>query len=115
MTAPANPWTPGPWWPGHLGNPDLGCECAYILSESYCGAVAEVHVDNGLNIAEGGNDAPPYNEAVANMRLIAAAPALYDALDECLGTLLEAFPGVASLPPIVRGRAALSKARGETP
>jgi len=36
------------------------------------GAIATVHVDNGLPIGEGGNDAPPAEEAAANMRYIAA-------------------------------------------
>lgn len=36
------------------------------------GAIATVHVDNGLPVGEGGNDAPPADEAAANMRYIAA-------------------------------------------
>jgi hypothetical protein len=46
------------------------------VSESYAGGICTVQVDNGLRIGEGGNDAPPRDEAIANMHLIAAAPEL---------------------------------------
>ncbi|WP_313666170.1 hypothetical protein [Shinella sp.] len=64
--------TPGPWYPGHLGT-DSTCQCRSIVDDgSYMGAIATVNVDNGLPIGEGGNDAPPAEEAAANMRYIAA-------------------------------------------
>lgn len=64
--------TPGQWYPGHLGT-DSTCQCRSIVDEGiYMGAIATVHVDNGLPIGEGGNDAPPAEEAAANMRYIAA-------------------------------------------
>ncbi len=64
--------TPGPWYPGHLGT-DSTCQCRSIVDEGiYMGAIATVHVDNGLPVGEGGNDAPPAEEAAANMRFIAA-------------------------------------------
>ena len=64
--------TPGQWYPGHLGT-DSTCQCRSIVDEGiYMGAIATVHVDNGLPIVEGGNDAPPAEEAAANMRYIAA-------------------------------------------
>jgi len=63
--------TSGPWHPGHLGEPGR-CQCTSILSETgIMGAVASVHVDNGLKISDGGNDAPPKDQAAANMRHIA--------------------------------------------
>ena len=64
--------TPGPWYPGHLGT-DSTCQCRSIVDDgSYMGAIAAVHVSNGLPVGEGGNDSPPAEEAAANMRYIAA-------------------------------------------
>lgn len=64
--------TPGPWYPGHLGT-DSTCQCRSIVDDGgYTGAIATVHVDNGLAVGDGGNDAPPAEEAAANMRYIAA-------------------------------------------
>lgn len=64
--------TPGPWYPGHLGT-DSTCQCRSIVDDGgYMGAIATVHVDNGLAVGDGGNDAPPAEEAAANMRYIAA-------------------------------------------
>lgn len=72
--------TKGPWYPGHLGS-DSSCQCRSIVDDGkYMGAIASVHVGNGLPIGEGGNDAPPADEAAANMKLIAAAPELLDML-----------------------------------
>lgn len=69
--------TKGPWYPGHLCDDTHSCNCASILSETgIFGAVASVHVNNGLSISDGGNDAPSEEEAKANQRLIAAAPDL---------------------------------------
>jgi len=63
--------TPGEWYPGHLGT-DSTCQCRSIVDDGrYMGAIATVHVDNGLPVGEGGNDAPPADEAAANMRHIA--------------------------------------------
>lgn len=74
-------FTPGPWYPGHLGDPETNCECRSIVGEGHAGGIAEVHMDNGIkSIADGGNDCPSREEAIANMHLIAAAPDLYTAL-----------------------------------
>lgn len=73
-------FTPGPWHPGHLGS-DSKCQCANVCDEGYAGGICTIHVDNGLPIIEGGNDAPPPEEAIANMHAIAAVPAMYAALD----------------------------------
>ena len=77
--------TPGPWIPGHLGIDDHPCQCRSVVSEGYAGGICTVHVENSekvgsRSIAEGFNDCPPQDEAVANMRLIAAAPELLNAV-----------------------------------
>lgn len=74
-------FTPGPWLSGHLGS-DSKCQCQSILAEGYMGCIATVEVDNGRPVSDGGNDAPPLEEAVANMHLIAASPMLYRYLAE---------------------------------
>ncbi len=101
-------FTAGPWWPGHLGGSGK-CQCRTIVDEGHAGGVATVHVDNGISsIADGGNDAPPLEQAIANMHLIAAAPELY--------TALAAVVAVADRDTDVfkTAKAALAKARGET-
>lgn len=75
--------TPGPWYPGHLGS-DSTCQCANVCDEGHAGGICTIHVDNGLKVGEGGNDAPAKAEAVANMHLIAAAPDLLAALKKML-------------------------------
>jgi hypothetical protein len=62
--------TQGKWGTGCLGSGN-SCQCSYILNEGIAGAIATVHIDNGLLISEGGNDAPPREEAIANMNFIA--------------------------------------------
>lgn len=82
MSNEENKFTPGPWYPGHLGDDNLSCECAYIVDEGHAGGIAQVFVDNGISsISEGGNDAPSRSEAIANMHLIAAAPSMLYSLD----------------------------------
>jgi hypothetical protein len=78
--------TPGPWAAGCLADDAHPCNCRSVLCESSMGAIATVQVNNGLSISEGGNDAPPIEEARANLRYIAAfdpptTRALLDALD----------------------------------
>src|SRR5689334_5545844 len=63
--------TPGPWHAGCLADDLSSCNCRTILSETCCGGIGEVFVDNSLPIPEGGNDAPPLEEAKANLRHIA--------------------------------------------
>jgi hypothetical protein len=75
-------FTPGPWSVGHMTNPDHPCECRTIFSETCAGGVATISKNNGLDIRDGGNDAPPEPEAIANAHLIAAAaPDLVAALE----------------------------------
>jgi hypothetical protein len=73
MRAAAEKATPGPWCAGHLADDDHPCNCTSIVCEGYAGAICRVDFDNGLRIGEGGNDAPPLEEAKANLRYIAAA------------------------------------------
>lgn len=61
----------GPWWPGCIVNPDTKCQCRYILSEGYGGCIAEVDVDNGKNVTDGGNGSPSLEEAIGNANFIA--------------------------------------------
>lgn len=68
-------YTPGPWFAtNHFANDATPCNCAYVLSEGYAGSICDISVGNGLAIGDGGNDAPPRDEAAANALLIAAAP-----------------------------------------
>jgi hypothetical protein len=65
--------TQGDWSTPHICEPDVNCNCRYILCEGYAGSVATVEVGDGKSISDGGNDCPPIEEAVANGALIAAA------------------------------------------
>lgn len=60
----------GPWHEGCFANDETTCQCKSVLNEGYAGAIATVHVNNGLLVGEGGNDAPPAEEAKANLRHI---------------------------------------------
>lgn len=103
--------TPGPWYPGHLGT-DSTCQCRSIVDDGgYMGAIATVHVDNGLAVGDGGNDAPPTEEAAANMRYIAACnPAAIsellsaarksEALQQEVAELREALKPFAAVEPV---------------
>lgn len=92
-------FTPGPWHPGHLGDPTTSCECSHIVSETCFGAICTVEVNNGLRVSEGGNDAPPLEEAIANMHAISAVPLMFHAIqrqieniENCLATGESATP-----------------------
>lgn len=72
----------GPWYPGHLGDESIKCNCRSIVNEGYEGGIAQVYVDNGiLSISDGGNDCPSLEAAIANMHLIAASPDMLESLD----------------------------------
>lgn len=107
MAAPK--FTSGPWLPGHMVDDTSSCNCRYVLAESYCGAVCTVEIDNGLRVGDGGNDAPPLEEAKANAHLIAAAPELFYALVEVLQIARRNEAG----PFIERADAAIAKALGK--
>ena len=76
--------TPGPWSTGCMMDDDKSCNCRYIFCEKYAGSVAEISIDNGKNIADGGNDCPPLEEARANARAISALPDLIEAAKSVL-------------------------------
>ena len=48
------------------------------------GGIATVEVDNGKSIIDGGNDAPPLEEAKANQRLISTAPTIHQLLERVI-------------------------------
>ena len=112
-------FTPGPWYAGHFADDTHSCNCKSVVSECYAGGICQIDIDNGLSIRDGGNDAPPAEEAKANMRLIAAEPDLYAALVE-LADILESEEGgdvgpcIGSMAPaehwLGMARAAISKA-----
>lgn len=71
---------------GHISDPDSTCNCRVIVDEVYAGGIAEIFVNNGIpSIADGGNDCPPEEVAIAYMKLLVGAanalPALLDALE----------------------------------
>lgn len=75
----------GIWFAGHLCRDDHSCDCPYIFDEGHAGGIATVHVDNGLPVSEGGNDAPERKLAQAHQSFIAAAnPATILALLDAL-------------------------------
>jgi hypothetical protein len=106
-------FTAGPWVPGHFANRDHKCDCRYILSEQYHGSIAIISVNNGKLVSDGGNDAPPLEEARANAHLIAAAPELFEAAQaaerKIVGAYIEKTAADAD-PVVIALRAALSKA-----
>lgn len=74
----ASKHTPGPWLVPHFARPDIQCNCGYVLSPNYMGAIATVHFE-GEKPGEY-DDNPPLDEAIANARLIAATPDMLAAL-----------------------------------
>jgi hypothetical protein len=70
----------GPWHAGCLVK-EGPCNCPWITNGAYNGSICDVSIDNGKQISDGGNDAPPLEEAKGNMNFIVAARNLdYDAL-----------------------------------
>lgn len=66
--------TSAPWLMPHFARPDIECNCGYVLSPNYMGAIATVHFEGEKPGVY--DDNPPMDEAIANARLIAAAPDL---------------------------------------
>lgn len=111
-------WTKGPWRvdPRHWGDIQAAngeLEISASWHEAMIGEVIEI----------GGRSAPPAHEARANARLIAAAPDLAEALGDA--PVLSKYHGLHGFEVErfiadyeswrTRARAALAKARGETP
>lgn len=71
-------FTSGPWSVPHFADPRSTCECKYVLSGHHFGSIAIVNWSPDDSVENGCN--PPLEEAKANARLIAAAPAMYAAL-----------------------------------
>ena len=71
---------------GHLADPDHSCNCRYIFDGGHCGGIAEIYVDNGKNVADGGNDCPKEGLAIAYLTLLVGAanalPALLDEIEK---------------------------------
>jgi hypothetical protein len=104
------PWTPGPWW---VGRNERSVVCNTEIPEWHTADSVEYY--GGHLVAE--------SMAPANARLIAAAPELAEALE----AMLYEYEGVydmtapthhqsdAALKAESMARAALAKAKGETP
>jgi len=76
-------YTKGEWrLPHFVVNKDNQehCQCVFVLNEGICGSIADISINNGKEISEGGNDAPPLEEAIDNAKLICAAPEMYEML-----------------------------------
>lgn len=69
--------TRGPWSVPHFAT-DCSCNCAYVLSDNQhgMGAIATVHHSDEVD----GEHNEPMDVAIANARLIAAAPTLLEEL-----------------------------------
>lgn len=66
--------TKGEWSLPHLADDNTTCDCGFVLSEGYCGAIATVHYSVDRDLENGDN--PPLYEAKWNAKLIANAPEL---------------------------------------
>lgn len=107
--------TRGPWHPGHLGDEDQRCQCTGIVDEGYAGGIASVHVSNGIpSVAHGGNDAPPKEEAAANMKLICEMRNSIEPLLDCAEVLSDIARGLPDCPARDAANAALTNL-GSTP
>lgn len=101
----ASKHTPGPWLVPHFARPDIQCNCGYVLSPNYMGAIATVHFE-GEKPGEY-DDNPPLDEAIANARLIAATPDMLAAL-----VLAESYADVMGVMTVQAIRDAIAKATG---
>jgi hypothetical protein len=105
------PWTPGPWW---VGRNERSVVCNTEIPEWHTADSVEYY--GGHLVAE--------SMAPANARLIAAAPELAEALEKLLRKVdqfiempdgMSAAAGRALDEATDAARAALAKAKGETP
>lgn len=80
--------SPLPWHVGHLADDAHSCNCDCIGNEHGVGGIARILVNNGLKIADGGNEAPPLEEAKDNMLYIVKSVNAYPELMKALNIFL---------------------------
>lgn len=91
--------TQGDWSIPHFADDTTTCNCVYVLSEGYAGSICDIGVDNGLKIADGGNDDPPLEEAKANAQFI---PMAHNAFPRLLATIRAERERKEGIPPVVQ-------------
>jgi hypothetical protein len=105
------PWTPGPWFASDWSLDD-GPNATTIESRKHTGSTWWPGGVEKIRIADTADGTNP----LADARLIAAAPELAEALEKCLRDLEFAEEERAvKLESASAARAALAKAKGETP
>jgi len=107
--------TPGPWSLPHFAEPEASCSCGYVLTEGMFGAVCTVHASGESDDIFAHGDNPKFAEAVANAKLIAAAPEMLEALNLARQDLIEWCDQYGGEPPETQAalaviRAAIAKA-----
>lgn len=93
--------TPGPW----VWDEEPGIDCNLIGSNGEKVLSWYEYEGMGFSIFDEDTDA-------ANARLIAAAPDLLEALEDCIDRFVTAFPAAEQYEPIIKARAAIAKAKG---
>ena len=85
--------TPLPWeGKPHITDETTRCNCTTWGEETYMGGVLSVEVNNGIKlISEGGNDAPPFEEAKANAIFVDRAIHSFYPFIESLSDILSRF------------------------
>jgi hypothetical protein len=108
-------FTPGPWFAvpiqlrWHGARPPIFEDGLWHIHEEADPEKCEIAViDRGDD-----HDPPTRKRAEANARLIAAAPELYEALEDLAERMMGAFPSLKDTPEAQRANAALAKVRGE--
>lgn len=104
MSTPA--FTPGPWEQRSPRSTTV-LHYAVRVREGFPAMTVPYEISYAKS-APGGEPA-----RIANARLIAAAPELYEAVEDLAERMIGAFPSLADTPEIQRAKAALAKARGE--
>ena len=100
-------WTPGPW---NIGSSDLPVSRMSIHCKGHkdsCHSTVALMVSRGvIGIS--------HDEEFANARLIAAAPDLLKALEDCVAVMDRELAGLKAIQPeLSSARAAIAKATGE--